>query len=163
MKDLKSQLSALTGVAVPEAAPAAAPPPTDPLLGEYAHLGDPWFQRLSALRVTISGAPKMSPRPKLGQARQVTDQLLKLLKKAGRKRDARDLAGLRAAFVSRRDKAAWSVIKARFTSMGLSEKAYRGIKQGKSDPLKVLAKLDRADPATLGGMGAKRLRELLTS
>jgi len=161
--DLKSQLAALTGVAPPpDEPPEPHPPPrVDPLLGEHAHLDEPWLGRLRALRATVPRAPALAARPRLGQARQVTDQLLRILKKAGRKREARELAGLRDAFYSRREKAAWAAVKGHFTELGLSEKAYRGLKQGRADPLKVWAKLERTDPEQLRALGAKRLRVLL--
>lgn len=162
MSDLRSQLAAAFGrdpVAAPE--PAAAAPPADPLLGPDAHLGTQWLAQLQELRRGLAGAPKLDARPKLAQARQVTDQVGKLLKTAGRKREAALLIELRDDFMARRDKAAWSALKARFGEWGLSEKAYRALKQGEADPLACLARLEALDPTERAGMGASRLVEAL--
>jgi len=166
MKDLKSQLADAFGVAVPEASPAAAPaaPAADSLpdiLAPDAHLRDPWLVRLRQL-VAREPSVKLAPAPKPGQARQATDQLMSKLKKSGRKREAAELKRLRDDFLGRRDKAAWGAVKGRFKTLGLSDKAYRGLKQGSVDPLVVLGRLKKADSAALAAMGAKRLRDHLT-
>ena len=51
MSDLKSQLAAAFGVAVPEASPEAPPagPAAAGVLADDAHLSDPWLQRLRQL------------------------------------------------------------------------------------------------------------------
>lgn len=163
MKDLKSQLADAFGVAVPaetEAAPVADSVPD--ILSADAHLRDPWMDRLRTLAATNSSVT-LAREPKPGQARQVTDQLIRILKKSGRKREATELSRLRSDFNARRAKAAWGSIKQQFQGMGLSDKAYRGLKQGNADPLKVLQKLKKADSGELSTMGAKRLREYLNS
>jgi len=163
MKDLKSQLAERFGVQatpVEEAAPAAGGEPE--ILAEDAHLESTWLKRLRSFVDNTRGAPELAQSPKLGQARQVTDQLCKSLKKAGRKRDAADLLQLRSDFYTKRDKAAWGLIKQRFKKLGLSDKAYRGVKQGSSEPVPILNRLRKADDAELSGMGAKRLRDYLT-
>lgn len=160
MSDLRAQLAAAFGrdLPAPEApAPAAAPD----LLSDEAHLGTPWLDRLQQLRRGLPGAPDLAARPKLAQAEQVSNQLSKLLKKAGRARDAQELAELKDAFLARRDKAAWAALKERFAALELSERAYRALKQEGADPLKALARLDAADPTALRAMGHARLRELL--
>ena len=169
MKDLKSQLSATFGVPVPEevdplaAVRAPEPPRAEeaPILAEGAWRKDPWAVRLKQILPSMTGAPKLNSPASLGAQRMVTDQLCKLLKKAGRNRDARELGELRDNFMSRRDKAAWSAVKTRMAELELSDKAYRALKQGDVDPLKVLARLNAGGGAALAGMGAKRLVEAL--
>lgn len=164
MKDLKSQLSEKFGVKpaiVGEEAQSNAP--SEPaILSENAHLESAWVTRLRSLIGRTLGAPDLAAEPKLGQARQVTDQLARLLKKAGRKRDAADLVQLRSDFYAKRDKAAWGLIKERFRRLDLPDKAYRSVKQSKSEPIAVLSRLKKADDAELRGMGAKRLRDYLS-
>ena len=157
MSDLKSQLAAAFGM--PEPSPAA---PAADILAGGAHLSDPWLERLRALLSTVEDPPELARTPKLGQVRQATDQLMSRLKRAGRGREARELGALRKDFYARRDRAAWSAVKARFQELALSEKAYRALKQGGADPGAVLRRLDGAAPDALRGMGARRLREHLS-
>ncbi len=160
MKDLRSQLAAALGQdASPEPAPAAG---GVDLLGPDAHLDDPWLERLRVLHRSIPGAPTLAPRPKLGQARQVTDQLLRSLKRSGRKGVAKDLGQLRKAFDAKRDKEAWRRTKERFGALGLSDKAYRALKQSGADAIAVWVKLDKSGDDALREMGATRLRDHLT-
>lgn len=162
MSDLRNQLAAALGVTAPE--PVVETPskkPTGPL-ADFAWVNDPWVKRLRQLLGTVPGSPRLAPKPKLGQARQATDQLLSMLKRGGRKHDMRELKGLRDAFMAKREKAAWTEIKRQFSALSLSDKAYRGLKQQKGlDPVAVLRKLNKADPKELKGMGAARLRERL--
>ena len=162
MKDLKSQLADAFGVAVPAQPPQ---PPADEgpdILSDDAHLRDPWVARLRELAAQDRSV-KLAPAPKFGQARQATDQLMSKLKKSGRKRECAELKRLRQDFVGRRDKAAWGAVKERFKALGLSDKAYRGLKQGSVDPLVVLGRLRKSDGQSLAAMGAKRLRDHLTA
>ncbi len=161
MKDLRSALSQALGVPAPAPEADEAPRLAGPLV-EGAHLGSDWLVRLRAVHATVSGAPTLAPEPKLNAARQVSDILVKRLKKAGRRREARELADLRDSWFARRDRAAWTAIKARFHELGLSDKAYRGLKQGGAEPLTVLARLERSEEGELVGLGARRLRELLS-
>ncbi|RME25441.1 MAG: hypothetical protein D6798_08895 [Deltaproteobacteria bacterium] len=163
MSDLRSQLAAAFGQPAPEdPAAASAPSGAGPsILDDDAHLDTEWLTVLHRLRAELPGAPEMAARPKLAQARMVSDRVVKMLKKAGRKRDARQLAGLRDDFLARRDKAAWAAVKLRFQTLGLSARAYRSLKQVGADPQAVLARLDRTPEEDLRGMGAARLRELL--
>lgn len=162
--DFKAQLAARFGVEAPAEADAAQEeeaPARDDLLAPDAHLGSAWLRALRAALRTLPRGPDLADRPKLAQARQATDVAVKQLKKAGDKRAASELAGLRDDFMARRDKAAWAALKTRFGELSLSPKAYRALKQGDTDPVAALAALDAADPAALSTMGAARLRELL--
>ena len=160
MHDLRSQLAAKLGATPPpEADPAEAGP--QGVLHPDAHLDDPWLDALRRAR-PVPGAPEVPERPSLGAARMLTDQWSKALKKAGRGKDAKALRGLRDKFLTRRDKAAWSGVKLRFKELGLSDKAYRALKQGKADPIKALSKLERASPDEVRALGAQRLKALLS-
>ena len=160
MKDLKSQLAQAFGRELPkEEAPALSDPAPPQPLDDDAHLGGPWHRRLAELARGFS--VQLADRPKLGQARQATDQLAKQLKKAGRGRDARELLELRKAFLSRRDKAAWAVVKERLGGLDVSDKAYRSLKQSSADPVKLIEAIDRAGER-LRGASPKRLRSLLS-
>ncbi len=165
MSDLRSQLAAAFGrpaEAPDEPAAASAPSGAAPsILDDDAHLDTEWLTVLRRLRADLPGAPDLADRPKLAQARMVSDRLVKMLKKSGRKRDARQLAGLRDDFLARRDKAAWAAVKLRFNELGLSSKAYRSLKQVGADPQQALARLRNAPEEDLRSMGAARLRELL--
>ena len=160
MKDLKHQLAEALGVEPPsEERPVLSDPvPREPL-AEDAHLDSAWHQRLVELARGFS--IQLAARPKLGQARQASDQLVKLLKKAGRGRDAKELAKLRDAFMARRDKAAWAAVKERFAALELSDKAFRSVKQSKADPTRVLGLIDNSGES-LRGASAKKARALLT-
>ena len=159
MSDLKSQLQARFG-----ASPVVAEPEPDtlpPALGPWAHIGTDWLAKLRFYR-TLPGGPSVSEKPSLAAARQLTDRIAKTLKKAGRTREANDLTALRDAFFAQRDKLAWAEVKQRFTTLGLSERAYRALRQGSADALAVLGRLQKADPQELSTMGADRLRDLLS-
>ncbi len=110
----------------------------------------------------MPGAPALAAQPKLGQVQQVSDQLIRSLKRSGRKRAAKELAQLRKTFEVKREKEAWSRIKERFTTLGLSERAYRGLKQGSIDPLKVWTRLRKLSDDELRELGGSRLREALS-
>lgn len=168
MSDLRSKLAAALGQAPPPdesaAGPAAEPAADAPSLGILApdaHLGSDWLNRLQELRRKVPGAPDLGTSPKLGQAEQVGNQVHKLLKKAGRKREAMELRDLQHAFFARREKAAWAALKLRFAELGLPEKTYRALKQGEIQPLQALARLEKAEATELQGMGHARLKELL--
>jgi hypothetical protein len=160
MKDLRSQLAAQFGVAPPDVDgdddPVTQPDP----LGPDGHIDAPWLDTLrGALQVT--GLEALPDRPKLARCQQAAAQAIKALKKSGRGADARDLAKQRDDYLADRAKLAWARVKARFVDLGLSDKAYRALKQGAADPERVLRGLDKTDASTLQGMGAARLREHL--
>lgn len=179
MKDLKSQLSAAFGPpkepSPPNSLAATTSPqtsvatesPDDPLsqgiLAEGAHLESPWIERLKVLSRSLSSAPALGTNRKLAHAQQVTAQVMRELKKVQRQGAARDLGKLRDDFLSQREKAAWSAVKLRFAERGLSEKAYRSLKQEGADPVLVLQRLGEVDPAELAGMGAARLKALFSA
>ena len=161
MKDLKSQLAGAFGRELPtEDKPVLSDPEPPKAMADDAHIGSAWHQRLSQLARAFSSV-QLAPKPKLGQARQASDQLVKLLKKSGRGRDAKELAQLRDAFMKKREQAAWTAVKDRFGTLGLPDKAYRALKQSKVDPHHVLTKLDRQGVG-LQGMSAKKLRDALS-
>ena len=108
------------------------------------------------------GAPKLADPPSLGAQRQATDQLVKLLKKAGKNRDAAELSQLRDTFLARREKAAWAAIKAKMSALALSDRTYRRLKSEGADPVPVLERLGRLDDEALSAMGAERLYAALT-
>lgn len=169
MKDLKSQLAAALGVEPPPDEPEplahlqrAEPrgPDEVPILAEGAWRDDPWAVALKQLLPSMTGAPSLPVRASLGAQRQVTDQLVKLLKKAGRRREARELADLRDTWFSKRDKAAWTAVKVRMGELELSDKAYRRLKQEEAEPVRILERLERQG-AALQGASAKRVAEAL--
>lgn len=161
MSDLRSQLMAKLGAAPPAELPVQPVGPGAAELDPDAHLGTPWLSALRAVRAP--GAPPVPPRPSLNAARQLTDKAIKALKGAGQARAARDLGDLRSDFLKKREKEAWNLIKARFTELDLSERAYRALKQSEADADKIWARLRKAPEAELRGMGADRLREYLLS
>lgn len=168
MSLLRDQLAAALGgsglrvEAPPAAVPAAPPDPAEHLLSDEGHIGSAWLALLAdALRKT-PGGPALKPRPALGQARQVHDQLGKLLKAAGRGRELRELAEARKKFESDRADAAWRRIKVRLEAAGVSEKAYRSLKQEEGrDPVATVRALAKVPDDELRGMGVERLRERL--
>lgn len=162
MSDLRSQLIAKLGAIIPE--PSEDPKgalPGAATLDPEAHLGTPWIALLRKVRV--AGAPPVPPKPSLQAARQLTDKAARALKEAGQARAARELVDARADFLKKREKEAWSLVKARFTELELPERTYRALKQSEADPEKLWMKLRKADPAELGALGADRLRERLMS
>ena len=162
MDDLRSQLAKALGREAPrpERTDASDTPAGPDLLAADAHQGDAWMGALrQALRTP--GAPRLDAKPKLQAARQATDQLVKLLKKAGRKKEAAELKKLRDQFFAKRDKFAWTKVKEAFTQHGLSDKAYRSLKQDRQvDPVRVLERVQR-EGASLASLGAARLRDHL--
>ncbi len=162
MDELRNQLAKALGREVPPPAPTevSATPAGPDLLAADAHQGDAWMGALrQALRTP--GAPRLDAKPKLQAARQATDQLVKLLKKAGRKQEAAELRKLRDQFFAKRDKFAWTQVKEAFAQHGLSDKAYRSLKQDKQvDPVRILDKVKREGDG-LASLGAARLRDHL--
>jgi hypothetical protein len=77
----------------------------------------------------------------IGRMRQESDQLVRQLKKSGRRRDARDLAKFRDEFLKNRQTAAWKAVKVRWTELKLSDKGYRRLKQSDLDAERVLMRL----------------------
>lgn len=160
MSDLKSQLQARFGASPAVSEPEPAPDAMPPELGPMAHMGSVWQAKLRFYR-TLPGGPSVPEKPSLEAARQLTDRIAKTLKKAGRTREANDLTALRNAWLAQRDKLAWGEVKRRFTDLGLSERAYRSLRQGDADALAVLTRLLRADVQELSAMGTARLDAFL--
>ncbi len=166
MKDLRSQLAASFNVAAPapEAAPEAPASGISDLLAPDAWEADPWGQRLREVLGSLSDAPRLNPDSPSRVASQVTDRVLKKLKRAGRMRDRGELTKLRADFLGRRERAAWAAVKAEWSSRGLSQKVYRRLKQTKGiDPVGVLGKLQSAGDDGLAEVGGDRLFAALTA
>lgn len=164
MSLLRDQLAAagLQASAPSASAPPAPPDPSERLLGDQGHLGSAWLDALAGLLRQTPGAPALKPQPALGQARQVHDQLCKLLKAAGRRRELEALVDARKRFDTEREDTAWRQIKARLEAAGVSEKAYRSLKQQAGrDPLATHRALRKVPEDELRGMGADRLRERL--
>ena len=161
MNDLQRQLADRFGGAMTAPSSPAAPAPDD-ALSDGAWREGPWLTRLRALLKATPGAPRLADTPSLGAQRQATDQLVRLLKKSGRNRDAGELSQLRDAFLSRREKAAWAAIKARMSELALSERTYRRLKSEGADPVPVLDRLGRLDADALQALGAERLHAALT-
>jgi hypothetical protein len=168
MSLLRDQLAAAlsgSGLSAQPPPPAAAAAPVDPhdhLLSDEGHQGSAWLALLAETLRKTPGGPPLKPKPALGQARQVHDQLGKLLKTAGRGRELRALAEARKKFESDREDAAWRRIKARLEAAGVSEKAYRSLKQEEGrDPVATVRALGKIPDDELRGMGAERLRERL--
>jgi hypothetical protein len=164
MSLLRDQLAAAGLRQSPAAAAAAAAPvdPADHLLSDQGHLGSAWLQTLASLVQQTPGAPALKAQPPLGQARQVHDQLSKLLKSAGRRRELEALVDARKRFDTEREDTAWRRVKARLEAAGVSEKAYRSLKQQEGrDALATHRALSKVPEDELRGMGAERLRERL--
>jgi hypothetical protein len=158
MTDLRNQLAAQFGLD-PAVGVEAAPAADDPL-GASAHLRTPW---LDALLLAVRQERGMSApkQPSLNAAKQLHDRLKKRLKGAGQRRQIRALDDLRSNYLKRREKQAWSRLKAGLAAMGTSEKLYRSLKQSKGDPERVLQRLKRLKPDEISGQGQAKLRELL--
>jgi hypothetical protein len=77
---------------------------------------------------------KVNPNPSFGAVRQAHDVLVKHLKSNGRKREKAELDDLRSRYLKKREKLAWSRLKATMEEGGVSQKLYRAIKQSKVDP-----------------------------
>lgn len=139
------------GVATPEptALPVTAVRPALP-----DPLSSPW---IALLRQHVE-IPKD---PSIGQLTSRSDTHAKVLKTAGRTREAQALTQLKDQFLRERDKRAWEQIKLRFDALDLNEKAYRALKQEGADPIKVLAKLTSRKSEELRGLGAARIRDAL--
>jgi glutamyl-tRNA reductase len=105
----------------------------------------------------------VQPRRSVAHLEQLVHRTVKDLKKAGRKRDARELAELFSAWNKKEIKETWAKIKARFAELELSEKAYRSLKQSKADPRKALAKLVSRRAEEFRGASAKRVGPWLSS
>lgn len=167
MKDLKSQLSAAFKTQAASTDAVSTESPDDPLsqgiLAEGAHLESAWIERLEVLSRSLSDGPALGSNRKLAHAQQLTAQVMRALKKVKRQAQAKELGKLRNDWLAQRDKAAWAAVKVRFRELDLSDKAYRGIKQQGADPVLALQRLGSTDADELAGMGAARLKALLTT
>lgn len=158
MKDLREQLAARFGQPVPEPEPASPPQKDDPL-GPQAHHASEWLALLKTLGPSVGQPVKRDA--SLSAAKQVTDRTLKALKAAGRKRDGSTLDKARSDYLKKREKLAWGRLKDDIAQRGGSPKAYRALKQSKTDPEQALKKLKRLSE-DVGAMGANRLRDALS-
>jgi len=158
MSDLQSQLISKCG-ATPSAntSPSKAPDP----LSATSHLNSDWIAVLQDTVKGLSGV-KLNAKPSLPAARQATQRALKILKKAGAKTKRRTLLDVSQRYFKKREKLAWSLVKDQFTSLKLSEKAYRSLKQSSADPERLLNAMARTPDERLQKMGAAALRDTLT-
>ncbi len=152
LKDvLKQALGEDSGLKAREQAAASAPSAALP-----GPEGSSWLDELSRHE-------RVDPQAALGKLRQLTDLRVKALKAQGRGRDAQGLAKARDDFFKRRDKVAWSGVKARWSELGLPEKVYRRLKQ---DPRvqaeKVLERLHTRKAADMKARGADAIVQWLT-
>jgi hypothetical protein len=131
MSDLRSQLIAKLGVDAPEPTSSPTKAGPDPL-GPAAHLDSDWVKAL--LPAARGSGIKVNPNPSFGAVRQAHDVLVKHLKSNGRKREKAELDDLRSRYLKKREKLAWSRLKATMEEGGVSQKLYRAIKQSKVDP-----------------------------
>jgi hypothetical protein len=128
--------------------PVAPDPLPDPLKSE-------WVARMRQLGVDV-------PRdPSLGQLTQRSDAACRGMEADGRRRDARDLKGLKETFLQQRERVAWGLVKDRFAELALPEKSYRALKQEGLAPEKALEKLRGKRGEALRGAGHQRVREAL--
>ena len=141
MSDLRSQLIAKLGVDAPPLSEDASPEVAADPLAPGAHLGSDWVHAL--LPAARAAGIDINPNPSLGAVRQTHDVLCKRLKANGRKREKATLDDLRARYMKKREKIAWSRLKSALDEAGLSQKLYRAIKQGKVDPETVLQRWKR--------------------
>jgi hypothetical protein len=160
MSDLRSQLATQFGLdPAVNVEPVPASAGDDPL-GSSAHLGTPWLDAL-LLAVRQERGMDVPKQPSLNAAKQLHDRLKKRLKADGRRRQIRTLDDLRSSYLKRREKQAWSRLKAGLAAMGTSEKLYRSLKQSGGDPERVLQRLKRLKPDEISGQAQAKLRELL--
>jgi len=125
VSDLRSQLLEKFGGSAPE--PDTSAPAQSSALSPDAHLSSDWFD---ALKAAVRGTGiKLNPNPSLGAARQAHDLLCKRLKADGGKRQLRELTDLRSRFEKKREKLAWTTLKAELSGAGVSDKLYRSLKQ----------------------------------
>jgi hypothetical protein len=158
VSDLRSQLVARFGESE---APASIPEPSandakDPL-GTSAHLATPWLSALLAAAGQQRDL-KVPRAPSLNAARQLHDRLIKKLKAQGRGRERADLNDLRSRYLKRREKTAWSRLKAQLSDLDVPAKLYRSLKQSGVDPEKVLDRIAKAGDARLRTMNLAELR-----
>lgn len=78
---------------------------------------------------------KVSPHDSVGKLVQRTSARIKELKREGRGRDAKALERARDSYMKAREKAAWKVVKARWTQLELSPKLYRRLKSEDKVPV----------------------------
>lgn len=128
---------ALSGKALEARTPSAAPSdaPGGP---DLPHPRDSEWARL---------LPDLPADASIGRYRQETTAQLKAWKQAGRKRDVRALSQARDKFEKQYDKAAWKVVKQRWSELGYPDRLYRRLKGEKLDTAKLVDRLHtrRAD------------------
>jgi len=160
MSQLRDALrSALPVKAAPEAPTLVAREPAPSAAPAGPKLPDPLASDWVALMRSLGA--EVPKDPSMGQLTQRSDLRSKELAAQGRKRDADELKRAKESFLREREKAAWSLVKARFDELELSEKAYRAIKQEGADPEKVLPRLNGRRGDELRGAGAARVRDAL--
>ncbi len=166
MNALKDALKTALGPAADAAEKRTAPPLVArdaPVVSESAldSLPDPlksdWIACMRRLGAEVPPAATM------GQLTQRSDRRSRELKDAGRTREAAELLKNKEDFIRDRARRAWALVKARFDALELSDKAYRSLKQEDADPERILVKLRGNKGDALRGVGAARIRELLTA
>jgi hypothetical protein len=159
MSDLKSALAgALATLPLGEAGAlppgkSAPAPPVEPDLPNP--LGGEWGVLLRSLGVEI---PRDAT---LGQLTQRSDARTRELAAQGRKREGERLRSAKEEYLRGRERAAWSLVKARFAELDLPEKAYRALRQEEANPERVLTRLRGRRGEELRGAGAARARDAL--
>ena len=156
VSDLRAQLIAKLGVVPPEADEAHAEAPVADPLGANAHLDSEWMKQL-LVDARMAGMD-LGANASLGKARQTHDVLAKQLKAQGRKREKAVLDDLRSRYLKKREKLAWSRLKAKVDASGLSAKLYRSLKQSGVDPEVLLQRWQRTSKQSLN---QAELREAL--
>ena len=147
MSDLRSQLIAKLGVEAPQPSEdGQAQPSADPL-APSAHLDSDWVREL--LPAARAAGIDINRNPSMGAVRQAHDVLRKRLKANGKKREKAALDDLRARYLKKREKIAWSRLKTVLDEAGVSQKIYRAIKQGKIDPETALQRWSRVSTRAL--------------
>ena len=154
MSDLRSQLIAKLGVEAPE--PQEPESRGDDPLGPGAHLTSDWLVAL--LPVLKAERIPLNANPSFGAVKNAHDVLMKQLKAKGDKRTMATLRDLRSRYTKRREKLAWSRLKADLEAGGVSSKVYRSIKQSSVDPELALKRWTRVQRK---GLNAASVRAAL--
>jgi len=99
----------------------------------------------------------------IGRFQQESSAKEKAWKKAGRKREARALAGARSKFEKAYEKAAWKAVKDRWGALGYPERLYRRLKSDKVSPGPVAERLFTRRAETMKAEGADALWTWVTT
>jgi hypothetical protein len=147
MSDLRSQLISKLGVSEPEPA-KTAPIASDPL-GDGAHRDTEWYRAL--VPVVRQHGIKLNPQSSHGAALNAHNALMKKLKANGQHRVRKELNDLHSRYAKRREKTAWSRLKAALDAGGQSPKLYRAIKSNSVPVETVLQRWQRIKNKGLNG------------